>query len=242
MKLIKLEVLYNIRKNSAYFYNLLSSGNVEIKLIEEFSKHYYEDSEFPYKELDFDMSIKEEGRARRKTDLKNSIEIYTKYNFLTESQASDERFWASLSLYQKNLDYLFYRWGKTQNTIAYRVTYHASGKRGYMYHGLSKPWWFAHLTYDESHVDPFHLTRFTYEYPHIMEKMIYRNFSNSKKIRHTVINAVKSFIEKGGKYSTSKIDKLYKYIGILGSNKLLDVYDTEVLSNLLINYLNGLVD
>src|SRR5690606_26111261 len=110
------------------------------------------------------------GKVRRKTDLNNSIEIYNKYQYLTESQASDERFWASLALYEVNLNYLFYRWDKTEKTIKYRVTYHSGGKRGYMYHGLARPWWFAHLTYDGTHEDPYHLTRFTYDYPHIMEK------------------------------------------------------------------------
>ena len=114
------------------------------------------------------------------------------------------------------------------------------GKRGYMYHGLARPWWFAHLTYDNTHEDPYHLTRFTYEYPHIMEKMIYRNFSNSSKIRKIVIASIKSFIEKGGKYSTSKIDKLYRYVGVLGSNKLLDLYDQKNLSEILVNYLETL--
>ncbi|WP_025724360.1 DUF6339 family protein [Acholeplasma granularum] len=240
MKLIKHEVLYAIKKNPGYYFNLFTSGKIDDVLSKEFTSSFFNQSDFTYNKLDFDMSITDSGKIRRKTDLNNSIEIYSKYQYLTESQASDELFWASLALYEDNLNYIFYRWDKTVKTIKYRITYHASGKRGYMYHGLARPWWFAHLTYDSTHEDPYHLTRFTYEYPHIMEKMIYRNFSNSSKIRKVVIASIKSFIEKGGKYSTSKIDKLYRYVGVLGSNKLLDLYDEKNLSEILVNYLESL--
>jgi len=240
MKLIKIDVLYSIKKNIGYYYNLFNNGKIEDKLKSEFGSAYYEESDYIFQSLNLDMSVKEEGRTRKQTDYNNSIEIYEKYNYLTESQASDERFWASLALYENNMDYLFYRWGNTEKTLKYRLTYHESGKRGYMYHGLARPWWFAHLTYDEGHDNPYHLTRFTYDYPHIMEKMIYRNFSNSKKIRHIVIKSIKEYIDNCGKYSTANIDKLYKYIGILGSNKLLDIYDESLLKNLLIEYLKSL--
>src|SRR5690554_1452260 len=116
MKMIKLEVLYGIKKNTGYYFNLFISGGIEDVLAKEFTSSYYEESDHTYHKLDFDMSIKESGKIRRKTDLNNSIEIYSKYQYLTESQASDERFWASLALYEDNLNYLFYRWDKTVKT------------------------------------------------------------------------------------------------------------------------------
>lgn len=93
MKLIKIDVLYSIKKNIGYFYNLFGNGNIEDKLIKEFSSSYYDEGIIPPVQFDFDMSIIESGKARRKTDLNNSIEIYSKLMNLSESQASDERFW-----------------------------------------------------------------------------------------------------------------------------------------------------
>lgn len=229
MKLLKYEVLNQIKENIEYYKEFFLEDNYYQKLMHEFSMNYYEDFEIPSLLIEFDMSVIK-MRDRKDTDFNNAIKIYETYEFLSESQASDERFWCGIGIEPLNMEYLFYRWGETKNTIKYRLTYHASGKRGMLYHGLARLWWFTHLTVQNSE-DRYELTRFAFQHPHILEKMIYRNFSNSRNVRISIIKAIKKFIEEDGKYSTQKIDELYKYVSVLSGNKLLDIIPEEVLIN-----------
>jgi hypothetical protein len=239
MKYVKYDVINQIKNNIDYYKTFFTDENFESNLIDEFSRNYYEHSDINYTPIQYDMSIVEK-KDRKKTDFQNAIKVYETYRFLNESQASDERLWSGLCLEKDNMNYIFYRWGQTKETIRYRLTFHAPGKRGLAYHGLARLWWFAHLTYVDKTQDPYELTRFIFEYPHIMEKMIYRNFSNSKAIRLAVISAIKIFIDNGGSYAVKKIDELYKFIGLIGGNRLLDVIPRNELIQELLGFLEDL--
>lgn len=241
MKFLKYEVINQIKKSLEYYYKFFIQEDYEKMLVKEFNLGYYERNEIGYFPITYDIS-EEKKLDRKKTDYKNSIKLYETYNFLSESQASDERLWAGLSIEKDNMKYLFYRWGETEKTIKYRVVFHEAGKRGYMYHGLARLWWFAHLTFQKNADNPYGLTAFTFENPHIMEKMIYRNFSNSTHIRISIIKAIKEFIDGGGKYSTKKIDELYKYISLLSGTKLLDVIPEEEIIKELVIFIKSLDD
>ena len=66
MKLIKHEVLYAIKKNPGYYFNLFTSGKIDDVLSKEFTSSYFNQSDFTYNKLDFDMSITDSGKIRRK--------------------------------------------------------------------------------------------------------------------------------------------------------------------------------
>jgi hypothetical protein len=236
MKFLNYDVINQIKMNLEYYHQFFLQDNYHDRLNDEFGRNYYTNNEIPYLSIDFDTSV-EIKKHKKQTDFNNAIAIYKAYGFLSESQASDERFWCGLALELVNMSYLFYRWGETKNTIQYRVTYHTPGKRGMVYHGLARLWWFVHLTRIPGD-DPYDLTRFAFEYPHILEKMIYRNFSNSGKIRHAIILAIKEYVDNGGKYSTKKIDELYKYVSIISGNRLLDLIPQEELISELVMFMN----
>jgi len=236
MKYVKYEVINQIKKNLDYYMTFFMDENYESKLINEFTKDYYEHSEINYTPVVYEMGINQK-KDKKKTDIHNALKIYEAYKFLNESQASDERLWCGLSLEKNNMDYLFYRWGHTKETMKYRLTYHAAGKRGMAYHGLARLWWFAHLTYQEKNQDSYELTRFVFDHPHIMEKMIYRNFSNSQGVRLSIIKAIKKYVDNNGAYSTRKIDELYKFVSLIGGSRLLDVIPERELEMELLNFL-----
>jgi|SRR5690554_1391638 len=238
MKFVKYEVINQIKQNLEYYKGFFLDEKYDEKLINEFSIDYYDFSEIPSQYIFYDMSIAPMSK-RKETDFINAIKIYEAYSFLSESQASDERFWCGIALEKNNMQYLFYRWGETTNTIKYRLTYHQPGKRGMVYHGLARLWWFVHLTILDGE-NPYEFTSFCFQYPHIMEKMIYRNFSNSRHIRLAIIEAVKKFIDSGGTYSTSKIDELYKYVSLISGNKLLDIIPKNVLTEDFSTFLKNL--
>lgn len=227
MKFVSYDVINQIKLNQEYYLDFFLQEDYNTRLIDEFNRNYCVNNEIPYIEIDYDVSIQFK-KNKKNTDFSNAVAIYEAYDFLSESQASDERFWCGLSLEPSNMKYLLYRWGETRNTIQYRVTYHVPGKRGMVYHGLARLWWFVHLTRTNDD-DQYVLTRFTFNHPHILEKMIYRNFSNSQKIRHSIILAIKQYVDNGGIYSTKKVDELYKYVSLISGNRLLDMMTQEEL-------------
>jgi hypothetical protein len=237
MRLINYEIINQIKQNLGYYLSFFLRDDYPDKLASEFNYDPATQNEESNIIIHFDMSVKE-IHNRKDTDFANAIKIYETYSNLSESEASDERIWTGLAIQKNNMDYLFYRWGKTINTIKYRAVYHVPGKRGMMYHGLARLWWFVHITVLEN--NDYSLTEFSFEYPHILEKMIYRNFSNSRTITHSVIKGIREFIENGGEYTTKKIDELYKYVSLVGGNILLDSIPEQELAILVSDYLNSI--
>ncbi len=236
IKALEYDAIVYIKNNLKTIHNQLQTNSFE-KIFEQiFGIDWYKPSKILKPDIYFVMTEKE-PKKKKNTDFENSIMIYNLLKNLTESQASDERLWAGLAIEPKFYEYLKYRWEDTENTIRYRVVYHTSGKRGVMYHGLGRLWWFAHITYDEKRDDHFELTKFAFEYPHILEKMIYRNFSNSKSIRVGIIEGIKDYVTLGGDYKIKKIDELYKHISTIGSVNLIDSFSKEEIRKITLNNL-----
>lgn len=228
-----------LRKNYLKVYHDLKKDNISIKtyLNKTLGPNYSERSKFIKPNIQF---IKNDDKDPKNTDFANSKLIYNSFKNLTESQASDFRLWSGYAINDDVYDYLKYRWKDDEKTIRYRIVSHAKGKRGLAYNGIARLWWFAHLTYDEKAEDPYELTEFTFNYPHIMEKMIYRNFSNSNSIRIGIIKGIKKFIDNGGKYKTEKLDLLYKQISLISGVNLLDLIPTQEIINISYDFLNNI--
>ncbi len=229
VKFLNYETIEYIKKNREDVFEELKTKSFNELLQEKFIVDWYEDSKFIKPDIDYyiDRNINP-----RHTDIENSKLIYDYFKNLTESQASDERLWAGLAIEEKNYNYLKYRWKDDVKTIRYRVVYHAGGKRGFMYHGLARLWWFAHLTFDNQLENPFELTEFCFKYPHILEKMLYRNYSNSKTIRTGIIKGIKEYLNEGGEYKISYLDKLFNHISALSGVHMLDMYSEEKIAEI----------
>ncbi len=170
-------------------------------------------------------------------DFENSKRIFEAFKHLTESQAVDERFWVGLSL-TKGYEYLLHRWGLDSETkIKYRWIYYTKNRRTLFYHGLARLWWHSKLTYDENRENPYELTEFAYKYPEILKNMTYRNFSNSKKIRHAIIEGLMYYENHGGRIVYEKLVSLYKYISYLGGVFILDSFAHDELVKKVYNHL-----
>lgn len=226
IKFLEYDTVEYIKRNQNKVFNDLKKHSFIEVLDIQFGIDWYKPSKIINPEINFYIDYNINPKL---TDYKNSVEIYECFKNLTESQASDERFWAGYAIESNVYEYLKYRWKDTVNILRYRVVYDVSGKRGVMYQGIARLWWFSHITYDSLRENPYELTEFAFKYPHVLEKMIYRNFSNSKSIRMGIIEGIKDFVEKGGKYRVLNIDKLYKYISTLGSVSLIDnITQTEI--------------
>lgn len=226
-----------IRKNYEVIFSQIGDKSISEYLIEELGIDYKEQSKFFKPKIKFDMSDKSD---QKKTDLNNAKLIYEGFKNLTESQASDFRLWSGYAIEDDVYHYLKYRWGDTSNTLAYRVVYKDAGKRGLLYNGIARLWWLAHLTIDEERENIYELTEFTFSYPHIMEKMIYRNFSNSKTIRHGIIEGIQKYIDAGNNYRTKDMDSLYKHISLISGVNLLDIIPQSEIQDITYNFLSNI--
>jgi hypothetical protein len=123
MRLINYEIINQIKQNLGYYLSFFLRDDYPDKLASEFNYDPATQNEESNIIIHFDMSVKE-IHNRKDTDFANAIKIYETYSNLSESEASDERIWTGLAIQKNNMDYLFYRWGKTINTIKYRAVYY----------------------------------------------------------------------------------------------------------------------
>ena len=195
--------------------------------------------EFKDEVNDFEMDMSSETPT--KTDFNNIKIVYENLKFLTESQASDERFWAGLC-HDKFYNYMRYRWGNriinknnshdkevTRIGRAYFYEGVTAGKRKSLArNGLSRLWWIGRLTYDESYNDPFELTKLiTFDISVSILYLMSSKFTKNDITRKGMLKALLEYKNSGKKVDKKVLNYLIKSLNILGGSYLLDFYGEE---------------
>lgn len=192
--------------------------------------------EFKDEVNDFEMDMSAE--VPTKTDLNNIKIIYDNLRFLTESQASDERFWAGLC-HDKFYDYMKYRWGnqiltkaKDEKDAAFKIKqsyFFGFGKRrSVAWNGLAKLWWIGRFTYDESFENPYKITEYVIRDLGTTTLYLFSsNFTANETVRLGMFKAILEYEIGGHKVSRPKLKELMKQINVLGGSYLLDFYSEE---------------
>lgn len=199
----------------------------------------YNKVEFP----DFEL-IKEKGT---KADFENMKILYTALKDLTLSQASDERIWAGLA-HSYFWDYMQIRWPLPDNSndknshVLNNYFFWNSTKAPFL-NGLSRLWWYAKYTYDETLDDPFELTKYICEHD-INGKIFYLlscNFVTDDLIFKNIIKAIKKFEEDNRPISRSEFKKLVPYLNRISGKIVLDSLDADDLMNIVTNKLHDII-
>lgn len=226
VKYLKMEALLAIKNNQSSVYKLMLESQSN-----DWLKDFIGEDSFGLSKItvrDFEMNTSFENP--NDSDFANAVILYETFKNLNETQATDERLWAGLA-FDKCYNYMIYRWKLDQPTkLTYRWVFYVTNRRKLFYHGLSRLWWFAKMTYDDRLEDPYALTRFVFTHPQIMKAMTYRNYSNNDLIRKSIIKSLIKFEANGGKVNTAVIDGLYKFVSLLSSATLLDAYDEDELT------------
>lgn len=176
---------------------------------------------------DFDLKLANNENLSA-FDLDNAITLHENLH-LTDSQACDERLWISLC-FGKFYDYMQSRWNvKTRSNLSEHWLFPHGQKRGLYFNGISRLYWFAHITYDENLDDPYEITKFCFKDINIVLQMIYRGYSNSKNVRLALLKAIKAFIEDGGTYNRKILHEILKYVSFLGGAYILDSFTEKEL-------------
>lgn len=236
IKYLKPEALDSFKSNLDFVFEYMNYNTDKDWINRVLGNDALADSKVEYEVFQWDTSFDNPIES----DCNNAILLHQNLKGITRAMATDERLWAGIAV-TIGYDYLLYRWPLDKMTkLTYRWIFYTPGRRKLFYHGIARLWWYAELTYDKNADDPYHLTRFVYKYPHIMEKMIYRNYSMNERIRFNIINSLLELEKKGTPITYNVMAKTYREISKLGSVMLIDEISalrtrervTEVLTNL----------
>ena len=181
----------------------------------------------------FQLDMSEEEPS--KTDGRNAQIVYENLRFLSDSQASDERFWAALCL-REYWPFVQYRWelktkGITEAKIIQHVFFGFGARRSLTRNTMSRLWWAGRLTVDPNNPDdPYRLTRFACENADTVMHALERNTSNSRTINRAFLSAILDARDKEGLImNTTIIGELAKYLNLLGGTYILDCLPEQVI-------------
>lgn len=159
------------------------------------------------------------------TEFTNVQRVYGNLKFLSESQASDERLWAGLC-FGPFWNYVRYRWELDKNYTVGDIEQHFmfgfGARRSLTRNALSRLWWIGRLTYDESRIDPWELTKFVCEKSDFILQVLERNTSNNPAIIRAFLSAVLEARKNGITIERADFRELAKYLNLLGGIYILD--------------------
>lgn len=188
------KVLYNSFENEGFLKDLQIDNNEQNPLLEV-----------------------EDILNKSKEDLANAIKLYEYFKELPLTLASDEKFWTYLT-HTSFWDYMCKRWPLSEaegdEIIFIKTRYFFDAKNKTFYrNGLSRLWWYAHLTYDSTEKDPYHYTRIVLSSQDLANLII---ASPTIARNKTVLKALLEVAVKMKEYEeTNKIKKLKNMRGFL---------------------------
>lgn len=206
---------------------------------EEKLRAYYGADNFPKEllvELNFTTpwSIDDtlELSPKPEDDVESSIKIFEELKQLDRVQANDRRLWVGLT-HGRFFEYTKARWVKEEysdNAILRRFHFEGSSLEARMRNGISRLWWAAKITYDESREDPFELTRLLWEKQDIIQNIVERSYG-------TYENVVQQFLEtykRNKQLSEKELRIMYTGLNAIGGVKVLSALSKEEVDHELI--------
>lgn len=152
----------------------------------------------------------------------NSISLYENL-LINETQASDNRLWTYLA-HVHFWDYMKKEWTidftkdriKIIDFIRDRYFLNTLNIRSLTHNGISRLWWYTHLTIDDSRKDKYELTKVLLSFQDIPVSLLERSMGSNKNVRKAVLE----FILENPKLKTSKnIQDLMKLLNLAGGVK-----------------------
>ncbi len=181
---------------------------------------------------EFELKYSEGGKH---FDFENSVSLYNNLTGITRAIASDIRLWTYLThvVFWK---YMRNRWPieKSSNSagpkgrIMERYLLRSSNLETLTRNGISRLWWYAHLTIDKTKKDKFELTKTLLERQEIAVGLLERAFGADETIRKSIL----IFLQKNdsvrkNEYKTRELFKLINLSG--GIRNLSGLEEKEVL-------------
>lgn len=177
-----------------------------------------------------DFELVMDGENPFATEAKNVEIVYSNLQFLTDSQASDERLWVGLGL-SYFWKYIKYRWAidgrSSVDTLRNHFFFGMGPRVSLTRQGVARLWWIGRLTYDGQRSDPFELTKLVCEQASFIPDILERNTSNNPRIVHAFLDALLALRVEGITITAELVRELSKYLNVLGGTYLLDCLSPE---------------
>lgn len=177
-----------------------------------------------------DFELVMDGENPFATEAKNVEIVYSNLQFLTDSQASDERLWVGLGL-SYFWKYIKYRWAidgrSSVDTLRNHFFFGMGPRVSLTRQGVARLWWIGRLTYAGQRSDPFELTKLVCEQASFIPDILERNTSNNPRIVHAFLDALLALRVEGITITAELVRELSKYLNVLGGTYLLDCLSPE---------------
>lgn len=175
-------------------------------------------------------------------DFENTKIIYEAFKDIPLSVAIDERFWSYLT-HVTFWEYMRKRWpvenGKKtkKGPISYLTAHYFFLKnkdRALIRNGISRLWWYGHLTYDVTRNDHFELTEVLLTWDlDIAQGLLERRYSRYETLTRTILSLLVEKKADGEPFSErSKFRALLIYLNALGGVTILDALNEGDIRNI----------
>lgn len=229
---VGLELLeHNIDANIKHYQKATNQWIYDFFGDEEYIKEFH--TEIP----DFELKIDKKDASN--ADIENVKTIYTNLKFLTNEQASDNRFWTGLT-HLNFWKFMYDRWevkekGQTLKNIKgrYFINMANSHRRSLIVNTISKYWWIGRKLYDESLEEPFYFLKyFESDYSTKSHNLLSSSYANNDEIiKYTVESLIEleEEIERG--LTRAEFRNIMRYLNILGGISVLDYFSKDELKD-----------
>lgn len=138
-----------------------------------------------------------DDKGKPRSDAEAAQLIYQWLSNLTPVQAADERLWVFLT-HRIYSEYVHQRWGNSlegstqpENRVLDRWFFRGAGVAKFVRNGISRLWWFGHMTYDSKRPNPFELTDVLLSLQDIQVAFLERSIGRCRPLLRTVLETVK---------------------------------------------------
>ena len=180
--------------------------------------------------------------ADSKNDAENAIRLYEAFkNRIYPVQATDRRLWVQLT-HNEFYGYMRSRWN-VENSLNEKgtngtVTDRYFASRGPLRNGLSRLYWIAESTYDESLEDPYEYTRFLIAYQDLAGQVEGRSLCRNKNILRSCLKTLKN----AGELTEGQKRLFFEGLCKRGGVKVLDALPMDILDDLCKSILDRILD
>lgn len=226
--------------------NLMNYLNADNSWIYEKYAEYKGENEEPFAEFKLevgDIKLDMSNEKPERTDVNNVKILYLALKNISDTQASDERFWAGLA-HSDLWEFMKYRCKINENNIDEQKIksnffFNNGQKRSLIVHPLARLWWVGRLTYNESEVDPFRALNYLNEgFGNKMFTLFSSNFASNPTITRAILNAVSTIENSVNKFSIEDFHEVLRYVNFLGGIIILDYLSQDELEEKIIKHYN----
>jgi len=200
--------------------------------------------------IELSHKLKFSDKQPSKYDGENATVIYEMYKHIPLEVASSENFWAYLT-HTAFWDYMLTRWPVEDSESTLLSRYFFGSDKSKYRNGLSRLWWYGHITYDERLDDPYKYTLIATRDQERAAILLETVQLSRNKIALFAVLDILSMIDEWKKNDQieSIVDErnvilrpLMQYVNAIGGVVIWDILTLDEAKEKLMTFINQLID